>query len=1432
MSQPYQSPLDRKPPAGGPPPSFKTNVNRSKTKKWVEAKQASYDGDDWGDEYDEYGGPEEPPLSPPPSRPTGFRQRGQGVPAGQPMADPGRNITSPDTFARHRTQSFDADDERRNFSSPAAQQFPPQVAWDASRGYPPQSEAPGQLYDPNRGMHQSAGVSPYQQHAPAGIHPQPRQPHTRQTSGPLHVQTSALPDQAPPADGQGSRQSSHAWSHASEGSSGGDPQQRRDFSPSALPPPLHTRVSPAPASSGNSPATAGAVGARYPPRKSSLSMGESPVSSNGPQLSPVAVAGHNETSPTPPGRERTPSNSGRFIRPADIYKRMEEERQRERASMDSQRPSLDSQDEDRPAGRRSTSRERRPLDTASADSASLKPTLEPVAERKSEYGFAGFSLSDVGPAQQPQASAPPARPESYEKQVQSPSAPLLPEMRRASTFGDDFLTFTRESGDQQAQQNAPHQPVISQPRDDADSRPERQTSSASDASQNLSHAPSLGFRSAVKGAFDNDTTTSESTVSRSNTDSTAGISPIMSRVPSAVTAAARAKAAAADSHGPDAATPMIAEEVEPQQQRQHQIPRKPSPAHSRNVSAESYHTRGSHLGSPSPSKSNSPARSPVLHQAADAPLPEPEAGELDVASPAQEGHTWSMDSSMRPEKRARSKSPAPATGSGDMTTREADIARELSQSPEKSAAASSESSRIRAAQQERDAQDDFLVKHPPQLTTSGQPRTRSNSPTKSRVMELAGKFDAESRRNSAASMDSWERTSQTSARDPSPERRPPPVAREQSFRPPLPGTWQSFATTQAASTPGEEEAKGGPTNTGAAAAAGPKEDEESDVDLAPTTRKEPLHSKVPIPESPALVPTGNVDPMAALKNAGNAMGEAILASVGQSKEEAGPTGPASAAKGADEHGKQETGNIFSRPLPPERMETDTTVETATTEDSVAPTPPPKDTSLESPPVGDENSSTSPTTIKAGSTGISEHGSPHSRPPLLPQLSTEPTAQDEESDRLRKEIVQSLSPTTSHSPSQAGHLAPESPVVSKKERESSILPREYDSYWAGSHRASEASQVNNPGGNPGNPGNPENPSGNPGANPGPNEAAAHNPERPDFFLHHRYSWEQDPKDQNTSQQENSREPASALNKASSKKPEEAPDVPSKNDAQLGASAPAANPAPKRLEPADDQHPRYSGEGLHVVNVETLSNDPETPKDDLEPTKDLVGAHQPSNEMTLADPNSPVESRKTSEDLLPASHPPLQHQSQSRLPPFREILAIKSAPDRIATYNDTRTAFATTETGLSSWVNGMLATYPEHDDLRDIGQRPQVNPAAAMSGSIRHKHGPSLSLFSGALRNPSAPAGPSSAGDHQHVADPQSPGGAGTPTTPAGERFNRQMQHAMQTRGKDLLHSAGVLGGKGAKGAKGLLAKGRSKLRAGSDGRRESVGGSGGGEKVGN
>ncbi|KAJ9641365.1 hypothetical protein H2199_005335 [Coniosporium tulheliwenetii] len=240
MSRPYhftpdqaRSPLDRQPPnpfPAGQPPSFKTNVNRAKTKRWVEAKSYSYDGDDWGDadEYDEYGGYDGPLAQ----QPTGLRQPGQGAgtvnEAERSYADP----TSSASAGHHRTTSYDRGDEYRDFSS--GSHMPP----------------PGPSQINNMDGSSNASFSPTMT-SPSGISPVVGAPHNQQyyaPGPPLHVQTNA-PTYHQPQGGygdlsSGTRQSSTtSWGQSplAESTSTLDPQQRRDFTPSAMPQPLHTR---------------------------------------------------------------------------------------------------------------------------------------------------------------------------------------------------------------------------------------------------------------------------------------------------------------------------------------------------------------------------------------------------------------------------------------------------------------------------------------------------------------------------------------------------------------------------------------------------------------------------------------------------------------------------------------------------------------------------------------------------------------------------------------------------------------------------------------------------------------------------------------------------------------------------------------------------------------------------------------------------------------------------------------------------------------------------------------------------------------------------------------------------------------------------------------------------------------------------------------
>ncbi|KAI0599524.1 hypothetical protein F4775DRAFT_550243 [Biscogniauxia sp. FL1348] len=93
------NPLSPMSPATPGVTSYKTNVNRTKTRKWVEAKMQSYDGDDWGNEYDDdpYDEPEEP--QPPKMAGTG---RGQLAQASRTFSQPVASTTAAPTIPPYK----------------------------------------------------------------------------------------------------------------------------------------------------------------------------------------------------------------------------------------------------------------------------------------------------------------------------------------------------------------------------------------------------------------------------------------------------------------------------------------------------------------------------------------------------------------------------------------------------------------------------------------------------------------------------------------------------------------------------------------------------------------------------------------------------------------------------------------------------------------------------------------------------------------------------------------------------------------------------------------------------------------------------------------------------------------------------------------------------------------------------------------------------------------------------------------------------------------------------------------------------------------------------------------------------------------------------------------------------------------------------------
>lgn len=759
------------------PMSFKTVPGRNRTQKWSQAKTYNYDGDEWGgyDPYDEYGSYDEP-TQPAPQQ----------------------------TYAKpQRHNSFDAGDERRNFSSGHA--------------------------EPSRGM------------SPAAV--------SNASNGPGR----------PSAD-YGSRPA--ATTTAERTSNDFDPRTRgRHFTnPEQVPPPLSMRASPA-RSTGSSVAAQPA----FPPRKSSISHsshGDSPAPDA--RLSPAASAATDKPLP--------------FIRPSDIYKRVPEERQKERASMDSSRPSMDS-----------IQREASPAAVSSPNSSSLgvrRPSLDPVAEARESRLMEPPQSSSL-PAVEERASVPDAQslPEymplsslrqtsgdTEEAQRPTNLSPVLPPVSRISGFGSDFLQSTSRESSKEREMAYPSQSHVQSTISRVMNSPiENSTAGTSTASQfgmpveatrappgqdpaseilaerqyntsieatrapkgsdpasdilaerdhgtpmeaSLQHQPSSGFRSVVNTAFDRkdddsvpptpisrDNSGSQYSratdgLSRSNTDSTAGISPIMSRVPFAAV--------------PGQSQPTIAEEPSssrtPTQSRPasgaHQIPRKPSPSHDRNFSGGSSNSvvqPGYRRGLDPPSSGNSPARTPALEDTSSRRLSTPMSAETvaetpDVPDQAAEvpaphlepAATPASEVAPLPSPRIDTDLPKATRGrSGtDYSTREADLAHEVNASPDQPSYSPP------VAEESKGQQRLFLRNHTgdpsapgsPALNTPASPSpgyarpvspniaaqglglTRSttpvsshggrDSPAKGRVREIATTYnhlEESSRRNSAAS---------------------------------------------------------------------------------------------------------------------------------------------------------------------------------------------------------------------------------------------------------------------------------------------------------------------------------------------------------------------------------------------------------------------------------------------------------------------------------------------------------------------------------------------------------------------------------------------------------------------------------------------------------------------------------------------------------
>ncbi|KAK4985940.1 hypothetical protein LTR50_005603 [Elasticomyces elasticus] len=1390
-----RSPLDRPPVLGagsGQPPSFKTVPNRNKTQRWVEAKSYTYDGDDWGDydTYDEYAGYDEPPPEPPTN---------QRLP---------------------RTNSFDAGDERRTFSSePRLQQATEDVPESQTR---------------NTTLDSSGNVS--------------------QTVPTLS-----------------------------------DYQRGRDFSPTAMPQPLQTRsVQEVVQSQERN------LGGNLPLRKRSVPQESSPTVVSQPAEEPIRASSFD-----------TGSNAARpiqLVRPADIYKRMQSEKEKERRSMDSGRPSPDSssgQAKHDAATWVDGPRARTSIESASRVTA-RKPSLDPVTEvsteqtgiyhdvgsvteQKVDGQFSGFTVDNpilaraIGAklVSQPNTDAQDSGSSIASRQMSTnatSTSPTLPFVNSvASAFGDHSwgssgTTKDTSSANTHMYQNSPglqNAPDISlAPQPDG---------------TNLQHQPSLGFRSVVHQAFDRrDETKSmpptpistqgsqsqtDPGVSRSNTNSTSDISPIMSRIPSNATS--HDKTEVAEVRGANV-LPVVEEGSLPSSPQSrpassvtppghYQVARKPSPSHSRDVSAESYPRSfqpGYRRDLNTPSPANSPARSPVVEASR-----QPSAPLIAELSTQDELPTSSVGLQHSSVTGPSSSQPA------DYATRESDMADMVNSNPENVVPGVAEAA--------KDSRTLFLDTHratSPGVTKpiprSVTPIAERESPAKGRVRDLAGKFNEiedTSRRNSTVSVSSksswssWGRgednmspkrsrtfgsqdaTTNKSDTDSPPESNSalqdemterPSIVTGTSFRPRLPGEWVSFAPTPGTVTPLRGHSPNGlerdrntnpeasyntePASPATPIAKPPRLDE--DQELTPTTARRPLSEKAPEQTESSAV--------AAVKAAGDALGAALMASMGlgstskhpeettasESAKDKGTTSSPATRKAAPS-----VGDVYLRPLQLDRA-------ASSVASSAPPTPPPKDTLSVSGPTRTSGYFPPPVVSNARTSDSSAEPVEHTkeqRPPMLPQLSTDTSVQDLESDRLRKEIVRSLTPNRASSSESERDV----PAQEALDAPTNMDRVQHEQPPMGAYYC-RAIAITGPSGPKA-----ELPHESPNHASGTRTVGSASPTVQPRLLDQRFSWENRPA--LTINMTPERPGLHVVNPDDSV-PQASPDEEMSRTPNTNLLGKGPNSDVKTSTPTAGQHldlatsPKvvqgHSGPVSPVlVPSSSISETSKLGPSDGPPSPIERTGELPNASLT---PNIPRTSLNSAQS--PVVKPPQSptDDKNAHLPPFRQILAIRSAPDRITTYNTTRERFAAQDTGLADWISATLAASPEHAQLS--AQRPTIS-TTGIRGSIRHRHSPSIMKFTksfardGSADSPSQPPPPFQQYVDLAPDSPQTPTQpnqplARTPSTIGASGRNTGQQ--MQAKGKDLLHTAGVLGGKASVGAKGLFAKGKSRFRTSS------------------
>lgn len=220
----------------------------------------------------------------------------------------------------------------------------------------------------------------------------------------------------------------------------------------------------------------------------------------------------------------------------------------------------------------------------------------------------------------------------------------------------------------------------------------------------------------------------------------------------------------------------------------------------------------------------------------------------------------------------------------------------------------------------------------------------------------------------------------------------------------------------------------------------------------------------------------------------------------------------------------------------------------------------------------------------------------------------------------------------------------------------------------------------------------------------------------------------------------------------------------------------------------------------VSVSVLSDKPSTTAHDqarqsIVDEKPLADRGSVSLETATPPPaeSHPAVSSPTSAASVPAPQTPVHNAAlpQAKAMNFKDIMALSSPIERIGKYGEARQILAARDSGLDTWLVHMTTEHPELPASKSVpGQTSQLTNNTALPD---HQQSPST-------------AGPQSGGGGGGGARSRL-GGLSMPSQMSGSALSHSGKE-IGNKSKEFMHSAGKMG-------KGLLSKGKSKLRGSGD-----------------